>query len=137
MAFPIVAVLGALAGIVEKIIPDPQAAAEAKLRLFEMTQKGELAFLESETRLAAGQLEINKAEASSGPFRGGWRPFIGWTCGVAFAFNFVGVPLLGWVSGIYGFPVPPALDLTEMTPVLLGMLGLGGLRSWERINNKA
>ena len=122
--------------LIDKIFPDANAANEAKLRLLEMQQKGELSALEAEVSLAQGQLGINQAEASSSnPFVSGWRPFIGWTCGAAFAFNFVLLPLLTTVAAIMGNPVsvePLAMD--EMLPVLLGMLGLGGFRTYEKIH---
>ena len=84
--------------------------------------------------LAKGQLEINKAEAQSrNVFIAGWRPFIGWTCGVAMAYNYVVHPILIFTLAQFNYLVAiPALDLGEMMPVLMGMLGLGGLRSFEK-----
>jgi|TARA_R110002012_G_scaffold18278_1_gene67448 hypothetical protein len=84
--------------------------------------------------LAKGQLEINKAEAQSrNVFIAGWRPFIGWTCGVAMAYNYVIHPILMFTLAQFNYLVAiPALDLSEMMPVLMGMLGLGGLRSFEK-----
>jgi len=84
--------------------------------------------------LAKGQLEINKAEAQSrNVFIAGWRPFIGWTCGVAMAYNYVIHPILMFTLAQFNYLVAiPALDLGEMMPVLMGMLGLGGLRSFEK-----
>ena len=84
--------------------------------------------------LAKGQLEINKAEAQSrNIFVAGWRPFIGWTCGVAMAYNYVIHPIMILVLAQLVYLVAlPALDLGEMMPVLMGMLGLGGLRSFEK-----
>jgi len=139
MAFPIIGVLAAVVPIIERLWPDPQKAAEAKLRLFEMQQSGELASLDAEVRTALAQLEINKEEAKAGPFRGGWRPFIGWTCGTAFAWNFVLLPVGNWALAVAGIMVvpPPTLGLEVMMPVLLGMLGLGGMRSLERLKDKA
>ena len=84
--------------------------------------------------LAKGQLEINKAAAQSrNIFVAGWRPFIGWTCGVAMAYNYVIHPIMIFVLAQLDYLVAlPALDLGEMMPVLMGMLGLGGLRSFEK-----
>jgi len=84
--------------------------------------------------LAKGQPEINKAEAQSrNVFIAGWRPFIGWTCGVAMAYNYVIHPILMFTLAQFNYLVAiPALDLSEMMPVLMGMLGLGGLRSFEK-----
>lgn len=78
---------------------------------------------------AMGQLEVNKQEAAhKSLFVAGWRPFIGWVCGVAMGVNYLGVP----IAGAFGV-VLPVLDITTMFPVLLGMLGLAGLRTGEKI----
>ena len=77
--------------------------------------------------LSLAQIEVNKTEATGGWFRAGWRPFIGWVCGLGFAINFLVVPL----AMPFGIDIAP-LDLSEMMPVLLGMLGLGGLRTFEK-----
>jgi len=87
-----------------------------------------------------GQLDINKAEAgSSSVFVSGWRPFIGWVCGAGCAWNWVGLPALKALVLLFGFNalnLSPA-DLSEMMPLLLGMLGLGGLRTVEKIKGVA
>lgn len=81
-----------------------------------------------------GQFDANKAEAASpSVFVAGWRPFIGWVCGSAFAVQFVAGPLMQWMSTLVGHPVTfPTLEMSEMMPILLGMLGLGGLRTYEK-----
>jgi hypothetical protein len=80
------------------------------------------------------QLEINKAEASHRSiFVAGWRPFIGWTCGLALAWTYVGVPILQFILAQTGHLIDlPSLDMSQMMPVLMGMLGLGGLRTFEK-----
>jgi hypothetical protein len=81
------------------------------------------------------QLEINKAEAASGSiFKGGWRPFVGWTCGIAFAYHFILQPTLIFVLAVFGVAVPdlPEFDISTLLPVLGGMLGIGGLRTYEK-----
>lgn len=86
-----------------------------------------------------GQLDINKAEAGNpSVFVSGWRPFIGWVCGAGCAWNWVGLPVVKTAAVAIGFQmnVAPA-DLTEMLPLLIGMLGLGGLRTAEKINGVA
>jgi hypothetical protein len=89
--------------------------------------------------LVQGQLDINKAEAgSSSLFVAGWRPFIGWICGSAFAYKFVLAPAVAFGLTAFGHPVIlPVLDFTEMSSVLLGMLGIGGLRTIEKIKGVA
>ena len=89
--------------------------------------------------LVQGQLEVNREEAKSpSVFVSGWRPFIGWVCGAACAWNWVGLKLALFVAAYLGHTLvlQPA-DISEMTPVLLGMLGLGGLRTMEKIQGVA
>lgn len=116
--------LGEVAGlansIVNKIWPDASQA-----------QKDALAF-----QLAAmqGQTDTNKAEAGNQSiFVAGWRPFIGWICGCGFGVTILG-PLLSWVAALAGHPVAfPALDTDALMTLLLGMLGLGGMRTAEKL----
>ena len=82
-----------------------------------------------------GQLEINKKEAEhSSLFVAGWRPGIGWICGFALGWNYIIQPIGSWVAFISGADLEgmPKLDTGELTTILLGMLGLGGLRTYEK-----
>lgn len=120
--------------LLDRVLPDKAAAEAAKLKVLELAQSGQLAELDAETKLAQGQMEINKTEAASASlFVSGWRPAIGWVCAGIFAANYIGVPLLAWVSPSMGWAAPPRLDIGEVLPVMLGMLGLGGLRTAEKI----
>ena len=86
-----------------------------------------------------GQLDINKAEAANpNVFVSGWRPAIGWVCGAACAWNWIGLPVSKAVLQLAGHDLAlnPA-DLSEMMPVLLGMLGLSGFRSYEKVKGVA
>ena len=86
-----------------------------------------------------GQIDINKEEAKSpSVFVSGWRPFIGWVCGAACAWNWIGLKIALFIAAYLGhdLKLQPA-DISEMMPVLLGMLGLGGLRTVEKLNDKA
>lgn len=85
--------------------------------------------------IVQGQLGINQTEAASpSVFVAGWRPFIGWVCGMACAWNWIGLPVASAVTLYLGnkLDLRPA-DISEMWPVLLGMLGLGGLRTVEKV----
>jgi len=86
-----------------------------------------------------GQLDINKTEAANpSVFVAGWRPAIGWICGAACAWNWIGLPMAKAAMAIVGHPITIApADITEMLPILMGMLGLGGLRTVEKINGVA
>jgi hypothetical protein len=125
---PITAVTNVVGGIIDRIWPDPAQAAQAKLQLLQLQQTGELAQI-------TGQLDINKAEAANeSSFVAGWRPFIGWVCGAGCAWNWIGLPVTKFALIALGHPITIApADLSEMMPVLLGMLGLGGLHSFERV----
>jgi len=85
--------------------------------------------------LAKGQLEVNKTEAASNSmFVAGWRPFIGWVCGAGFLANFILIPManFGLALGSVDIQVP-MIDTSQMMPVLMGMLGLGTLRTVEKV----
>lgn len=107
--------------VINKIWPDKTEA-----------EKQELA---AAITLVQGQLDTNKAEAANANmFVAGWRPFVGWICGTGFGVQFVLGPLGSWASTLAGHPTPfPNLDLGTMMPLLLGMLGLGGMRTAEKL----
>lgn len=120
--------------LLDKLIPDPQAAADAKLKVIEMAKKGELTYLDADLKLALGQLEINKVEAGTDLFRGGWRPAVAWVCVAGFAIQMVVAPCLTWVTMLTGNPIPfPDLDTGVLLTMLTGLLGLGTLRTQEKL----
>lgn len=124
-----------LGGLLDKILPDPKAAADAKLKVMELAQAGELAQLDADVKLATGQMEINKIEAERGF---SWRNAVGWTCALSFAFKFVGGPMLVLIASFYGHDIKlPQFDYSEMSTILFGMLGLGTMRTVERIKGAA
>jgi hypothetical protein len=135
----IAALLPVLATVLDKAIPDPKAKAEAQLKMMEMAQKGELAVLDADVKLAMGQLEVNKVEAGTDMFRGGWRPATGWACVFGLVYQFLLMPLLPWLVAVMGGTVPPLppIDNETLLVLLTGMLGLGGLRTFERVRGKA
>ena len=85
--------------------------------------------------LAKSQIEVNKAEAQSRHwFVASWRPFIGWTCGIALMWHFVLSQFILFFATMFGFDLPalPEFDMGALMTVLMGMLGLGGLRTFEK-----
>ena len=125
-----------LAGkVFDKIFPNPAQAAEAKLKLFEMQQKGELAVLEAETKLAMGQIDINKVEAASDSFfKSGWRPAVGWTCVFGLSYQFVFHPFAVFFLQLNEVKaLLPTLDLNTLMTLLFGLLGLGAYRTVEKV----
>ena len=89
-----------------------------------------------EAQALQAQADVNKIEAANtNVFVLGWRPFIGWACGVAFALNYLIYPILTWALALAKTPTPlPQMDITTMMPVLLGILGLGTMRTVEKAN---
>jgi hypothetical protein len=128
----------ALGELLNKVLPDPKAADEAKLKMLELMQKGELAALDADLQLALGQIEINKAEATTDIYRGGWRPAVGWLCAAGLAYQFLLQPLLPWCVSLFGATVAPlpAINNDTLMVLLTGMLGLGGMRTFERVKGK-
>lgn len=115
-----------LFGLIDSLFTSDEERMQAKFKLMELEKSGELA-----------QMQVNLKEAEhTSLFVAGWRPFIGWVCGLAFAWAFLLYPMLTFAVIAFGLPVPlpmlPALDLSAMMPVLMGMLGLGAMRSWEK-----
>ena len=124
----IASLIGPVSGILDKVIPDSDMKAKLAHEIATMSDTHAQQALLS-------QLEINKAEAASGSlFKGGWRPFIGWTSGVAFAYHFVLQPLLVFVLTASGVDLPdlPEFDMGTLLTVLGGMLGIRGLRTVEK-----
>ena len=122
------ALIGPITGLLDKFVEDKDQKAALAHELATMSDR-------HAQELAKGQLEINKAEAASASvFKGGWRPFIGWTRGAAFAYHFVLQPFLLFAIAVFGLDIPalPAFDMSTLMTVLMGMLGLGGLRTYEK-----
>lgn len=120
---------------IEKIWPDPSKRADELFRLEQLRQQGDFALMKAQVDLLLGQIEVNKIEAqSSSLFVAGWRPFAGWIGGVAFAYASIVEPMARFVATVF-FKYQgnyPEIN-TELTiQVLLGMLGLGLMRSFDK-----
>lgn len=128
-----------LSKLIDRLIPDPQAAASAKLELAKEKNSVFLQEFQSAIQADQAQAQVNQVEAGSREiFVAGWRPFIGWVCGVAFSYHFILQPLLLFILSAAGRNVSlPVFDINELSPVLMGMLGLGGLRTIEKIQKVA
>jgi hypothetical protein len=121
--------IGPVTGLLDQFIEDKDQKAKLAHDLATMAER-------HAQELAKGQLEINKVEAQSrNMFVAGWRPFIGWTCGVALAWHFIGVPVTMFFVSWFGIDIPdlPQFDMDALMTILLGMLGLGGLRTVEKV----
>lgn len=128
-------IFGAVGKVLDRVIPDKAAHAAAVDALAQLQQSGELQQLHD-------QLLVDLAEAQSqSRFVAGWRPFVGWVCGFAFAYAFIVQPFLIFGMVFFGrgelVAQLPHLDLSTMMPVLLGMLGLGAMRSYDKVYGTA
>lgn len=116
--------------LVDRLVPNKAKAKEIKDKIDEMVATGQFNSL-------MAQLEINKAEtAHRSIFVAGWRPFIGWVCGMSLAYQYLLRPILMFVSKAFHFDIPdfPGID-DNLWELMIGMLGLGTLRTFEKIKN--
>ncbi len=139
MALPLLALLPALTDILDRVLPDKGAADAAKIELLKITTEAQAAQTTAETTIAVAQAGTNSVEAASDRiFVAGWRPFVGWICGMAIGFKFIGGPILFMVAQGLGHPIElPIIDTSELWTLLGGMLGLGTLRTVEKIKGVA
>jgi len=123
---PISAALDIGGKLIDRLWPDQTQRDAARLELLKLQQSGELVQI-------SGQLEINKAEAANpNLFVSGWRPGVGWVCVAGLAYQFLAYPIMvAWLPAI------TSLDMGTLMTLLAGMLGLGGLRTTEKINGVA
>ena len=122
------ALIGPVTGLLDKFIEDKDQKNKLAHEIATMAEK-------QMHEQVMGQLEVNKAEAQHRSiFVAGWRPFIGWTCGIALMAHFVLFPATDFVTAYMGYEIPPmpSFDMESLMTVLLGMLGLGGMRSFEK-----
>jgi hypothetical protein len=121
--------VGPIAGIIGKLVPDKDQAAKLAHEIATMAET-------HAQEVALAQIDLNKAEASSDSvFKGGWRPAIGWICGLALFWSFILQPFLVFFLVVFGVDLAPLPELktNDLMPILLGMLGLGGLRTYEKV----
>jgi hypothetical protein len=129
---PISAALDLGTALINKLFPDPIQAADAKLKLLELQQSGELATMTAQT-------DINKIEASNTSlFVSGWRPFVGWVCGSAFALHYLIIPIANFILvATNNKEVILSFDMQTLLTLLMGLLGLGGYRTYEKVQGVA
>jgi hypothetical protein len=127
---PITAGMNLLGGVIDKIWPDKNVAEQAKTKLAELAAAGDQQVID----LLKGQQAINLEEAKSQSWWvAGWRPYIGWACGSALVYHYILQPFLAFTLGAFHVTVIlPSLDMGELMTILLGMLGLAGMRSYDK-----
>lgn len=112
--------------LLDRFIPDPEKKREAEMEWLKMAADGEL-------KQVIAQLEINAREAAHPSiFVAGWRPAFGWSGALGFLYATIAQPLLAWYGATKGWPAPPVLNLDLLWVVVTGMLGIGGLRTFEK-----
>tara|TARA_R100001377_G_scaffold83410_1_gene64877 strand:- start:609 stop:989 length:381 start_codon:yes stop_codon:yes gene_type:complete len=119
--------------VIGRFLPeDPQKRAEAEREI-------NAALAENLAKIDLAQIEVNKVEAASRSlFVSGWRPCVGWVCAAALAYTYVLQPMFIFILAQTGHLVEmPALDIAGLMPILMGLLGLGGLRSYEKVKGVA
>ena len=131
---PLSNILGLASSIIDKIFPDKTEAEKAKVKMAELAMAGQLEDLKAQTQLLVSQMAINQEEAKSNSvFVAGWRPFIGWVCGSAMAYYYILQPFLVWVLDVFNIQTGmPKLDTGDLMMILMGMLGLGAFRSYDK-----
>jgi len=122
------ALIGPVSGLLDKFIEDKDTKNALAHEIATMSER-------HAQELAKGQLEVNKVEAASkSMFVAGWRPAVGWVTVVGMASNYILIPMGNFALAVAGSEIAiPLLQMSEMMPVLLGMLGLGGMRTVEKI----
>ena len=121
------AILPVAETVIDRLVPDTNAKKKAMIQM-------EKALIDAHTKGSLAQLEINKVEAASrSVWVSGWRPCCGWVAAFALGFHFIITPCVQWAGLLCGFHLPmPEFDMGSLMTILLGMLGLGSMRSFEK-----
>lgn len=128
-------IAGPVLHIIDKLVPDPQQKAAMQLEVMKMNQAGEFKELDNQLQRDLAQIAVNQTEAASPDFfKSGWRPSVGWICSAGLGIQFIIAPLASWAASLAGHPVTfPALDTATLLTLLGGLLGLGTLRTTEKV----
>lgn len=130
---PVTAILNVGSQLIDRLWPDQATKDLGKLELLKLAQSGDLAVLSAETQLALGQIKVNEEDSKSGNFwQSGWRPYIGWICGTGLGYQFLVYPIL-----VAFVPKIVQLDMGTLLTLLGGLLGLGVMRTKEKLEGKA
>lgn len=123
-----------LTGVIGKVIPDNAKAAEinAELQKALIERQGDIDKAVADAARAQAEVNLKEAEHPS-MFVAGWRPAVGWICAAGCLYGFAVQPTIAWFSTMIGVSSPPVLDMSTLIGLLTGMLGMGGLRTYEKI----
>lgn len=125
---PVLSILEIGAKLLDKVIPDKDAREKAQAELIKASQ-------DQDFQLSLAQIKVNEEEAKSDSlFKSGWRPSIGWTCSIAFILHFVAFPVINFIIVALGYKeIVISFDMATLMTVLGGLLGIGGLRTYEKL----
>ena len=132
-------IAGPILHIIDKLVPDPAQKAQMQLEAMKMSQAGDFKELDAQLQRDLAQIAVNQAEASSPDlFKSGWRPSVGWICSAGLGIQFIVAPLASWGAALAGHPIAfPTLDIGTLLTLLGGLLGLGTLRTTEKVKGVA
>jgi hypothetical protein len=133
----VVGTIGTAARDIRAAITGKEIETEAgRIKVMDLAHEIEMAALEADKQMNVAQIELNKIEAADpNIFKSGWRPAVGWVCVFALAYQFLIRPLVPWCVGLFHSTVAamPILDMNSLMTILLGILGIGGLRTFEKV----
>ena len=124
--------------IIDKVVPDKAEQDRQMLAVLQLEQSGNLEQLKSETQLALGQITTDQIEAhSNSVFKSGWRPWVGWVCGMGLAYSAMFRPILGWImENTFHWSMPPDINVQVLVTMLITLLGIGTQRTIEKLSDK-
>lgn len=134
-------ILGQVKSIIGSFKLDPETKAKIDAAMDERADSIKVKEIELQARIqdaanaeVLAQIAVNEADAKGNLYQSSWRPTIGYICGAGLLYQFLGQPLGAWMSGIWKFAAPPAIDTSSLLTLLFGMLGLGALRTIDKKN---
>lgn len=132
MTIPVLGdIIGEVGKIIEKVVPDADKRMDLQLQLAQLADQAAA----RESQLLEGQIDVNKVEAANGVvFVSGWRPFIGWVCGTSLAYTWIVAPI---AKACFRLATLPVIDPTQIYPIVLAMLGVAGMRTYEKVQGVA
>lgn len=132
-------IAGPILHIIDKLVPDPAQKAQMQIEAMKMTQAGEFKEIDAQLQRDLAQIAVNQTEAASPDFfKSGWRPSVGWICSAGLGIQFIVAPMASWGAALAGHPIAfPTLDIGTLLTLLGGLLGLGTLRTTEKVKGVA
>ena len=132
-------IAGPILHIIDKLVPDQAQKAQMQLEAMKMAQAGDFKELDNQLQRDLAQIAVNQTEAASPDFfKSGWRPSVGWICSAGLGIQFIVAPMASWGAALAGHPIAfPTLDIGTLLTLLGGLLGLGTLRTTEKVKGVA